>query len=247
MTDEPHLDELGFSDAEDDSYNGYGPYVNQNKPHRIINGRVDNFEFKSESNSDDDDGFTDSLYKFSNSTSDGFEITDPDTDSHVTNRRDTIEELKANWPLYRPGVHGSENGHHEAIDIHANKRGHTIPDAFDYAPLRDALGHFTATHGYGGVSGNEGHYVKNATFADRFDYMRFSDEYEECYDCGPEHPDHRHHALDHPGTHDHTHVEGAVDKHGVAYPKPYHNHDSGHPAPPQENLYNRDIALNIRD
>ena len=70
MTDEPHLDELGFSDAEDDSYNGYGPYVNQNKPHRIINGRVDNFEFKSNSDSDNDDGFTDSLYRFSNSTSD---------------------------------------------------------------------------------------------------------------------------------------------------------------------------------
>ena len=97
---EPHLDELGYSDAEDDSYNGYGPYVQNDKVHRIINGRVDNFEYKSNTDTDDDDGFTDSLYRFSNSTSDRGEITDPDTDSALDLSRDVIEEYKANFPLF---------------------------------------------------------------------------------------------------------------------------------------------------
>ena len=109
--------------------------------------------------------------------------------------------------------------------------------------MRAALGTFKANHGYGGF---DGPHIKIAEIPDRFDYMRFSDDYDPvCFECGPEHPDHRHHALDHPGTHDHDH-NGTVDEHGVPADKPDHTHDNNKPSPPQENLFNRDIALNIR-
>ena len=104
-SEEPHLDEAGWSDAADDSYNGYGPYADVDDNTQLVNDRVANFEFDSDSDSDNDDGFTDSLYRFSNSTSDRGEISDPLTDSHVpssihSDPRNRIEEYKANFPLF---------------------------------------------------------------------------------------------------------------------------------------------------
>ena len=107
---EPHLDEQGFSDASDDSYNGYGPYADADDNTQRVNDRVANFEFDSVSDSDDDDGFTDSHYRFSNSTSDRGEISDPLTDSHLpssihSDPRNRIEEYKANFPLFQKPAH----------------------------------------------------------------------------------------------------------------------------------------------
>lgn len=77
--------------------------------------------------------------------------------------------------------------------------------------------------------------------------MRFSDEFpDDCYLCDGEHPNHYHHALDHPDQNDHVHDEALVDEHEL-YSKPYHVHGSSHPVPPEENMYNADLARAIQD
>ena len=83
--------------------------------------------------------------------------------------------------------------------------------------------------------------------------MAFSPEWEECVDCIPGHPDHRHHPLDHheddphhpghdPDGPDHNHTT-LVDDLGWPVAKPLHNHDKPQkPTPPAESLENAAIA-----
>lgn len=241
LSEEPHLDLPGFSDADDDSYVGYGP-VDSVEQQRLINDRVNNFDYMS-NDSDDEDGYTDSPYRFSLSTTERGEITDPATDSHEDeNRRATIEEIKARNLLYTEDAHGNS--------IHINpakieKKQKNTPDAFDYSYLRNALTTLNRSIGYGGIDGD--HKLKDPNIIDKFDYLKFSGEYpDDCIHCGDEHPDHKHHVLDHPHKHDHHH--DGVDEHGVPFEKPDHHHD-GHPhdPPPAENLTNAHIARNILD
>ena len=73
--------------------------------------------------------------------------------------------------------------------------------------------------------------------------MAFSDNWEDCVDCIPGHPNHFHHVLDHPDMHGHTHDPNAVDDKGWPLPKATHNHDKPEkPTPPAENLQNAYIA-----
>ena len=182
-------------------------------PHHI----AANFEF--DSKSDNDDGFTDSIYRFSNSTSDRGEITDPATDSaiHSPEERDFF---------YDHDVHGPHGTGHPGVTTITKG----TPDAYDYSNLHDAL--WTLDRKIGNKGGIDDHkfYFRDdfkPFEGDKWGHMAFSPEWEECVDCIPGHPGHRHHVLDHPDDpnspdHDHTTL---VDDLGWPVAKPLHNHD----------------------
>lgn len=177
-----------------------------------IHGRVKNFEY--DSISDRDDGFTDSIYRFSNSTSDRGEITDPATDSALSSDAPDI--------FYKEALHGPKgSGHIE----HDHTSG--IPDAYDYTPLHNALWTLDRTIGNKGGVDDYIYYRDDFEpfYGDRWAHMAFSENWEECVDCIPGHPDHHHHVLDHPDAFDHTHDPNAVDDYGWPLPKATHNHD----------------------
>ena len=200
-------------------------------PHHI----AANFEF--DSKSDNDDGYTDSIYRFSNSTSDRGEITDPLTDSaiHSPEERDFF---------YDHDVHGPHGTGHPGVTTITKG----IPDAYDYSNLHDAL--WTLDRKIGNKGGIDDHkfYFRDdfkPFEGDKWGHMAFSPEWEECVDCIPGHPGHRHHVLDHPddpNSPDHNHTD-LVDDKGWPLPKPLHNHDKPQkPTPPAENLENAAIA-----
>ena len=179
-----------------------------------IHHRVKHFEY--DSVSDEDDGFTDSIYRYSNSTSDRGEVTNPDTDSALSSGAPDV--------FYKEELHGPKgSGHIE----HDHTSG--IPDAFDYTNLHNALWTLDRTIGNKGGIDDYYHYRDNFKpfYGDRWAHMAFSDNWEECVDCIPGHPEHHHHVLDHPDQHDpaHTHDPNAVDEHGWPIAKATHNHD----------------------
>ena len=190
---------------------------------------VANFEF--DSVSDNDDGYTDSLYRFSNSTSDRGEVTDPATDSAIYSDAPDV--------FFKEELHGEHGTGHVTHD-------HTsgIPDAYDYTNLHAALWALDHRIGNkGGVDDYGIHHDGDTVYYDRWGHMAFSPEWEDCVDCSyGAHPDHRHHALDHPDTHDHTH--DLVDEYGWPLPKVIdHSHEvKAKATPPEENLQNAAIA-----
>ena len=195
-----------------------------------IHHRVKHFEYDSISN--EDDGFTDSIYRFSNSTSDRGEITNPDTDSALSSDAPDV--------FFKEALHGEHGSGHIKHDHSSG-----IPDAFDYTPLHNAL--WTLDRRIGNKGGVDDYIYYRDDFepfyGDRWAHMAFSDNWEDCVDCIPGHPDHFHHVLDHPDMHGHTHDPDAVDDKGWPLPKATHNHDKPEkPTPPAENLQNAYIA-----
>ena len=175
-------------------------------------------KFEFDSQSDNADGITDSYFRFSNSTSDRGEITDPNTDSAIYSEEEDY--------FYDDAVHGPHGTGHPGVRKHTSG----IPDAFDYTPLHNAL--WTLDRKIGNKGGIDDHkYYFRDDFepfhGDKWGHMAFSPEWEECVDCIPGHPEHRHHVLDHPNDpdgpgHDHT---TTVDDKGWPVAKVNHNHD----------------------